>query len=133
MVTATFDVGNEPTVTQIDRLLTQFPNSWFDGTQNLFLAKWALQELRRLDNDKANKNQENWITPTLINGWIGYDANSVPQYRKDEFGKVTICGMVKSGANIIFVLPNGYRQIIAPRFATIAKASIDYLSIYTYI
>lgn len=31
-LTATFGVGNEPTAAQMDAILTQFPNSWFDGT-----------------------------------------------------------------------------------------------------
>lgn len=52
-LTTTFGAGNEPTAAQMDRLLTQFPNSWFNGTENLFLAKWALNELRRLDSEKA--------------------------------------------------------------------------------
>ena len=86
-LTEIFGVGNEPTSAQMDRLLTQFPNSWFTGTKNLFLAKWALNELRRLDNDKANKTQGAWITPTLVNG-----ATGTFQYRKNEFGRLEFKG-----------------------------------------
>lgn len=31
-LTATFGAGNEPTKTQMDTIMQQFPNSWFDGT-----------------------------------------------------------------------------------------------------
>lgn len=41
-LTATFGAGNEPTKQQIVMLLEQFPNSWFDGTQNIFNAKHFL-------------------------------------------------------------------------------------------
>lgn len=58
--------------------------------------------------DKANKQQEVWITPTLINGWV---AEQPIKFRKDEFGKVTIKGKAKSGVanTVIFALPLGYR------------------------
>lgn len=106
-LTTTFGAGNEPTATQMDRLLTQFPNSWFNGTENLFLAKWALNELRRLDSEKANKVQEAWITPTLLNG-----ATGLTQYRKNQFGIVECYGQVVIGTGAngtdIFKLPSGY-------------------------
>ncbi|NCU29647.1 prepilin-type N-terminal cleavage/methylation domain-containing protein [Candidatus Saccharibacteria bacterium] len=31
-LTATFGAGNEPTKAQMDQIMQQFPNSWFDGT-----------------------------------------------------------------------------------------------------
>ena len=109
-LTATFGAGNEPTAEQMDRLLTQFPNSWFTGTENLFLAKWALNELRRLDNNKANKAQEAWITPTLLNGWVVANNNPVG-YMKDEMGFVHLKGDIKGGAEVATVIqfPVGYR------------------------
>ena len=112
-LTAAFGAGNEPTAAQMDRLLTQFPNSWFDGTTNLFLAKWALDELRRLDNEKANKDQEAWITPTLLNGWDNLgNGLSAAAYMRDEFGFVHLKGVVVGGSTLpdtlIFTLPAGY-------------------------
>ena len=105
-LTATFGAGNEPTAAQMDRLLTLFPNSWFDGTENLFLAKWALNELRRLDNEKANKDQEAWITPTLVNG-----ATGTFQYRKNEFGRLEFKGDLTqaSTASHFCIAIAGYR------------------------
>lgn len=38
-LTETFGEDNEPTATQMDTILEQFPNSWFDGSQNLFNAR----------------------------------------------------------------------------------------------
>ena len=110
-LTATFGAGNEPTVAQMDRLLTQFPSSWFNGTENLFLAKWSLNELRRLDTEKLNKVQEAWITPTLQNGWTASDVNFYPvRYYKDEFGIVRLKGRIQGGtATTAITLPVGYR------------------------
>lgn len=55
---------------------------------------------------KADKKQEDWITPTLLNGTTG-----TVQYRKNELGMVEINGTV-STPNIslqTFVIPLGYR------------------------
>ena len=38
-LTQIFGAGNEPTREQMDELLAQFPNSWFNGVGNLFNAK----------------------------------------------------------------------------------------------
>ena len=46
-----------------------------------------------LDAKKANKVQEAWITPTLINGWKTF-VDSPIQYRKDEFGVVHFRGRI---------------------------------------
>lgn len=60
----------------------------------------------------ANKTQENWIEPTLLNGWVNYgDVIETMAYMKDEFGFVHVKGTVKSGGlgQPIFVFPKGYR------------------------
>ena len=119
-LTATFGVGNEPTAEQMDRLLVKFPNSWFEGTENLFLAKWALNELRRLDSEKANKVQEAWITPTLVNSWVAFDTRTA-KYKKADYGRIYLKGVVKSGTigATIFTLPTGYRPDEALIFGVI--------------
>jgi len=38
-LTQAFGKGNEPSVEQMDKLLEQYPNSWFDSTKNIFNAK----------------------------------------------------------------------------------------------
>ena len=54
---------------------------------------------------KANKKQEDWITPTLLNG-----ATGTVQYRKNEFGRVEFRGYVhKAQASHVFSLPLAYQ------------------------
>lgn len=105
-LTAIFGAGNEPTLSQMDALMARFPNSWFNGTSELF-GILALQNL------KASVKQEDWICPTLLNSWVLLNAAIPVQYRKDQFGKVTLKGIVKSGTigsgTPIFTLPIGYR------------------------
>ena len=61
---------------------------------------------------KANKKQEDWIEPTLLNGWVnpttGVYANA--GYYKDELGIVHLRGYLREGVSgVIFELPVGYR------------------------
>ena len=62
---------------------------------------------------KANKVQEDWITPTLLNGWEPYaNTHSQPAYYKDQFGVVHLRGMVKRTSGVgtqLLTLPVGYR------------------------
>jgi hypothetical protein len=65
---------------------------------------------------KANKEQEAWIAPTLLNGWVNFGGNTQNiSYFKDEFGFVHIRGSIKSGTTTnftkIFDLPVGYRPL----------------------
>ena len=68
---------------------------------------------------KANKAQEAWIAPTLLNSWVNHSADAQPaSYFKDEFGFVHLKGLIKNGvttnATVLFILPVGYR----PQFNT---------------
>lgn len=67
-------------------------------------------------NLKANKVQEAWITPTLLNGWVNFDdgvSYTTCAYMKSTIGFVTLKGMLKSGSvgmgTPAFTLPVGYR------------------------
>ena len=121
-LTVIFGAGNEPTAAQMDRLLARFPNSWFDGTANLFNAKAAVNEMKRLDDAKANVAQEAWITPTLVNGWVE-DGARVCRYKKDNCGTIHIKGWVSGGTvgQNIFTLPAGYRPLANRGFAVWAE------------
>ena len=75
-------------------------------------------------NLKANKVQEAWITPTLINGWVSFGgAEDGPTYYKDDFGNVKLRGVVKSGTLSVsmFKLPIGYRPAKNKYFAVISN------------
>ena len=62
---------------------------------------------------KANKQQEAWIAPTLLNGWTNFNISNFPHasFYKSEVGKVDTQGLVTGGASstVAFVLPTGYR------------------------
>lgn len=59
---------------------------------------------------KANKQQEDWITPTLLNGWhYGSKSYDIPQYKKDELGRVHVKGFLQGGTDTAFTFPVGYR------------------------
>lgn len=64
-------------------------------------------------SQKANKTQEAWIEPTLLNSWVNNGAPArTCAYMKDEFGFVCFKGMIKNGSSlgaIMFVLPAEYR------------------------
>lgn len=66
-------------------------------------------ELDDLKIGKANKAQEAWTVPTLLNGWT-QEPNWAVGFMKDELGFVHFKGMIKNGTSSqIFQLPAGYR------------------------
>ena len=72
-----------------------------------------LTDVETLHQKKANKLQEDWITPTLLNGWAHHATYGGLKYYKDEFGIVTIKGTVSNSATPnggkICPIPVGYR------------------------
>ena len=66
-------------------------------------------------NLKANKVQEAWITPTLLNGWTTSSIYGSIRYNMDDMGYVHIEGSL-IGTNAIgliaFVLPNKYMALM---------------------
>jgi len=59
-LTAAFGVGNEPTVEEMDELMTYFPDGWFDGTVNLPTMTYLLKQQTQLA-------KSNIVTPELYN------------------------------------------------------------------
>lgn len=103
-LTATFGAGKEPTQAEMDRLMARFPNSWFDGVK-------PIQTIETLYQEKANKVQEPWITPTLLNG-----ATGTVQYRKNNMGRLEFRGsLTGSSGNGMFVPVEGYRPEVDVR------------------
>lgn len=81
---------------------------------------------------KANKVQEDWIEPTLLNGWENYGSPlATLAFYKDEFSNVHIKGTVKSGTinQILFTLPEGYRPLNNLGFSCVSSGSISVVSI----
>lgn len=114
-LTKAFGAGKEPTLAEMDRLMARFPNSWFDGVK-------PIQTIETLYQEKANKVQEAWITPTLLNGWTNYGTDVLKMY-KDEFGIVHIRGRIRGGLalTIIMTLPVGYRPAQGKYAANVAS------------
>lgn len=74
----------------------------------------ARTEVSVLRNTTAHKQKPDWITPTLLGGWVEYSSNyASASYYKDEGSIVRIRGLLKGGAmasnTILFYLPVGYR------------------------
>lgn len=69
-----------------------------------------------LDADNiTNFISYNWETPTLLNSWVNFDANTynTAGYMKDSLGFVHLKGLIKDGTATagtdLFSLPTGYR------------------------
>ena len=78
-------------------------------------------------NAKANKVQEAWITPTLVNAWVA--GSFAPAYMKDEMGFVHLKGQVKSGTTYAFVLPVNYRPVKTTRIPIYANGLFGFVNI----
>jgi hypothetical protein len=80
------------------------------------------ERLTAVELTKANRQQGQWIAPTLLNGWVNTDTttyNGVGFY-KDEMGIVHLRGNIKSGTasagTALFYLPVGYRPLSGSMF-----------------
>lgn len=76
--------------------------------------------INELFNKKADKTQEAWITPTLINGAI-QDPTHPVQYYKDQFGRVYFRGRASNVPNdkALFTMPTGYRPPVSESYNSI--------------
>ena len=104
-LTEEFGVGKEPTKEWMDFLISQ--TGYFE---EYFLGDaWQVQELMRMNNVKANKQQQAWITPTLLNGFTG-DV----KYRKTDFGQLEMRGYLEypsalnTNSNPVFAFVDSY-------------------------
>lgn len=80
--------------------------------------------------NKADVNQENWITPTFLNSWVS-DATRITRYRKRSDGVIEIKGWVSGGTvgQPMFTLPDGYRPPVTRGFVVWADAGYGRLYI----
>ena len=95
-LTATFGAGKEPTRDQMDKLLSVYPNSWFNGTSEI----GSIGALMR-----ATLGVQ-LVTPTLLNSRTG-----TAQYVVSNDGLVIFRGTANGGSlnTNIFVLPANIR------------------------
>lgn len=105
-LTNVFGSGREPSQTDFEKFLARYPNNWFTGYK-------PIHTIETLHQEKANKAQEAWITPTLYNG-----ATGTPKYYKDEMGVVRFKGRVLTvtAGSAILNLPAGYRLLVTTPF-----------------
>ena len=65
---------------------------------------------------KANKTQENFISPVFENGWTSTGGSTVLRYFKSTIGIVYLSGQARSGTisngTVITTLPIGYRPTV---------------------
>jgi len=95
------------------------------GGEEAFILskKHTDKKTANLESKKANKVQEGWLRPTLINGATENPERPV-RFRKDEFGVVYLRGeMTLKGANFYsFNLPLGY-GVAEARYYAVATSS----------
>jgi hypothetical protein len=87
-----------------------------------------------LDAKKANKVQEAWIMPTLLNGVTNYAGGLTPVcYYKNDFNTVCLNGISSSVAagTIIFTLPVGYRPSKRLFISTVVGNGFGWIQIYS--
>lgn len=86
---------------------------------------------------KANKTQEAWIAPTLLNSWVNYGGGSYDDagYFLDDFGFVNLRGVIKDGVTtagtVLFTLPSGYRPSLPKLSLVYAGTSVAYIDVLT--
>lgn len=85
---------------------------------------------------KADKAQDDWIAPSLLNSWVNYGGeHEVAGYLKDTMGFVHMKGLIKSGAGTagttLFVLPVGYRPAETVIIPTVGADAAEIMSVDT--
>lgn len=77
------------------------------------------------------ETQQAYITPSLQNSWVNYDAFHQPiGYMKDSLGFVHLRGLARSGTSgNIFVLPVGMRSLWHGHFPAVSNGTFCYIRI----
>ena len=88
-------------------------------------------EITDYADTKANKTQEDWVAPTLLNSWVNDGGYVLAGYFKDSFGLVHLKGVIKNGtiSATIFTLPVGYRPSNTVLFMTLSNNAVGRISI----
>jgi hypothetical protein len=90
---------------------------------------------KTLNTNKADKAQEGWIAPTLLNSWVNYGAPFANAgYFKDTLGLVHLRGVMKDGSGLgtaIFNLPSGYRPSAQVNYPSVSNGLFCLISVQT--
>ena len=102
------DTGNLYTATTVEGALQEAMTSV--NTKANQSTTYTKTEVNTALDLKANKAQEAWITPTLLNSWVN-NSGFTTRYKKDDMGVVWCELFINAGntSSIIFNLPTGYR------------------------
>ena len=117
-LTATFGAGNEPTRDQMDKLLSVYPDSWFNGTSEV----GSIGALMRATLGVK------LVTPTLLNSRTG-----TAQYVVSNDGLVIFRGTASGGSlnTNIFVLPENIRPVATRVFPISANSAFGVVTVAT--
>lgn len=102
-------VANDDEVVKKSSIVNDLTTGGITNVLSAEQGKQLFLELQDALDLKADKAQEAWITPTLINGWT---ASTYPvSYFKDSLGFVHLKGFATGGTldSIIFNFPTEYR------------------------
>ena len=116
-LTATFGAGNEPSKEQMDRLLAEFPNSWFDGTKEILPIKII---------NSLGSIQPPSVAPTLLNGRSG-----TLSYEYTNSGLIMLRGTASGGTlnTNIMVLWGGHRPAATLSFPVVANGALGVITV----
>lgn len=117
-LTTLFGAGNEPTKEQMDKLLSVYPNSWFNGTSEI----GSIGALMRATLGAQV------VTPTLLNSRTG-----TAQYVVSNDGLVIFRGTASGGSlnTNIFVLPENIRPAATRTFPISANGAFGVVTVLT--
>ena len=115
-LTAIFGAGNEPTKEQMDRLLSIYPNRWFNGTSEIGSIGALIRATLGVQV----------VTPTLLNSRTG-----TAQYVVSKDGLVVFRGTANGGSlnTSIFVLPENIRPIATRTFPISANNAFGVVTV----
>jgi hypothetical protein len=99
----------------------ELPNfsSAYLKANDLVLVKQIRGSLKNAYIDKnitSPNRQQDWIAPTLLNGWVNFGTGFYNTgYYKNTDGNIYLRGTIKNGTTtsgtVIFTLPTGYRPL----------------------
>ncbi len=125
----------------IVNFIASIPNNEYAMIDHLIRdIQQTTRRISVVENKKAENNSSDWITPTLLNGWVNRDVSmSDPRvgYRKmNSSSTMELRGIIlggPAGSSILFKLPKSFRPAIHHFVPVLAYASGSYQPAYLTI